>query len=89
MTDNASSVMRSLPSDYNKTLNYTGNASSCSLSMGGVNDFAVSAKISTSAVLVPSGWPAYDMLRSEYSYTSGNGTAKINIDVTSSSFTFG
>lgn len=89
VTGNASSVMLSLPSDYNKTLNYTGNASSCSLSMGGVNDFAVSAKISTSAVLVPSGWPAYDMLRSEYSYTSGNGTAKINIDVTSSSFTFG
>ena len=88
VTSNASSVMASLPSDYNKTLNYTGNTSSCSLSMGGVHDFAVNAKISTSSVSVPSSWPAYDMLSTSYDYTSGNGTAKINIDVTSSSFVF-
>ncbi len=88
VTSNASSVMASLPSDYNKTLNYTGNTSSCSLSMGGVHDFAVNAKISTSSVSVPSSWPAYDMLSTSYDYTSGNGTSKINIDVTSSSFVF-
>ena len=88
VTSNAGSVVLGLSPDYNKTLDYTGNASSCSLSMNGVNDFAVNAKISTSAVQIPSGWPAYDMLRSAYRYTSGNGTAKINIDVTSSSFMF-
>ena len=88
VTSNASSMMLSLPSGYDKTLNYTGNASSCSLSMGDVNDVAVSARITTSAVLVPSIWPVYDMLSPDYRYTSGNGTAKINIDITSSSFTF-
>lgn len=88
MTSNASSVVLSLPSDYDKTLNYTGNASSCSLSMGDIQDVAVTAKISTSSVSVPNGWPAYDMLSSDYSYTSGDGTAKINIDITSGSFVF-
>lgn len=88
VTSNASSVTLSLPSDYNKMLNFTGNASSCSLSMSNINDFAVSAKISTSAVSVPSGWPVYDMLSSNYNYTGGNGAAKIHIDVTSSSFVF-
>lgn len=88
VTSNASSVVVNLPSDYNKTLNYTGNASSCSLSMSDIYDFAVNAKISTSAVSVQSNWPAYDMLSSSYNYTSGNGTAKINVNVTSSSFIF-
>ena len=88
VTSNASSGMLSLPSDYNHTFNYTGDASSCSLSMGGIQDFAVSAEISTSAVQVPDGWPAYDMLGSSYSYTSGSGTAKLNLDITSSSFVF-
>ena len=71
-----------------KTLNVTGNASSCSLSMNGLQDFAVSAKISTSAMAVPSGWPAYDMLSPDYRYKSKNGTAKINLNLTSSSFAF-
>lgn len=88
VTSIGSSVIINLPSDYNKALNYAGDASSCSLSMNNINDFAVSAKISTSAVSVPSGWPMYDMLRSNYNYTRGNGTAEINIDVTSSSFVF-
>ena len=88
ITSNASSVVLSLPSDYNKTLNFTGNASSCSLSMNNINDFAVNAKISTSAVSVPEGWPVYNMLSSNYNYTGGDGTAKINIDVTGSSFIF-
>ena len=85
VTSNASSVMLSLPSDYNKTLNFAGNASSCLLSMSNINDFAVSAKVSASSVSVPNGWPVYDMLSSDYNYTDGNGTAKINIDVTGSS----
>lgn len=84
----ASSIMVKLPSNYNKKLNYTGNASSCVLSMSDVNDFAVKAKISTSAVSVQNDWPAYDMFSSSYNYTSGNGTAKINIDIASSSFMF-
>lgn len=85
---NAGSLVASLPSGYSQMFQYTGNASSCSLSMGGVRDFAVSGKISTSAVSVPSGWPVYDMLSPSYSYTSGTGAAKINLDVTSSSFIF-
>lgn len=80
--------MASLPSDYGKVINYTGNGSSCTLAMSDVKDFAVDAKISASAVLVPDDWPAYDMLSSGYSHSSGNGTAKINIDVIGSSFTF-
>ena len=88
LTSNASSVVVGLPPDYNKTINYTGNASSCSLSMSDINDFTVNARISTSAVMVPNDWPTYDMLSPDYIYTSGNGMAKINIDVTSSSFIF-
>lgn len=88
VTSSASSVVISLPPDYNKTLNYTGSASSCSLSMGGMDDFAVSASSDASAVRVPEGWPAYDMLHSDYSYTRGSGAAKINIDVTGSAFIF-
>ena len=34
-----------------------------------IHDFSVSAKISTSAMAVPSGWPAYDMLSPDYRYT--------------------
>ncbi len=88
VTSNAGSVVLSLPSDYNKTLNYTGNASACSLSMNGIYDFAVRAKISASSVQTLSDWPVYGMLCSDYSYTSGEGTAKINMDITGSSFTF-
>lgn len=88
VTSTASSVAMKLPSDYNKTLNYTGNASSCALSISNINDFAINAKISSSSFLVPSDWPAYDMLGSNYDYTRGKGTAKMNIDVTSSSFAF-
>lgn len=65
-----------------------GNGSSCTLSMGGIKNFTVNAKISSFAVLVPDNWPAYDMISSSYSHSSGDGTSKINIDVTSSSFTF-
>ena len=88
VTSSASSVMLSLPTDYDKTLNYTGNASSCSISMNDMKDYIINAKISTSSVQVLSSWPEYDMLSSDYSYTSGNGTAKLNIDVASSSITF-
>lgn len=88
VTGNASSVVVSLPSDYDKVISYTGNGSSCTMSMGDIKDFTVSAKVSTSTIWVPSDWPAYDMLSSSYKYSSGNGTAKINIDVTSSSFAF-
>ena len=56
--------------------------------MSNVNDFAVSAEISTSAVSAPNDWPVYDMLSPNYNYVSGNGAAKINIDITSSSFIF-
>lgn len=88
VTSNASSVAINLPSDYNKTLNYTGNADSCSLSINDINDFAINAKISSSTFSVPSSWPVYDMFSSNYDYTKGKGIAKINIDVTSSSFAF-
>ena len=53
-----------------------------------MKDYIINAKISTSSVQVLSSWPEYDMLSSDYSYTSGNGTAKLNIDVASSSITF-
>ena len=77
VTSNASSVVLNLPSDYDKTLSFTGNASSCTLSMSGIDDFAVSAKISTSTVAVPNGWPVYDMLSSNYYYASGDGTEEM------------
>ncbi len=77
-----------IPSGYNKDLNFTGNASFCSLSMSNISDFAVSAKISTSSFAVPNGWSVYDMLNSNYNYTVGNGTAKINIDITGGSLIF-
>lgn len=56
--------------------------------MGGIKNFTVKAKISSSAVLVPGDWSAYNMISSSYNHSIGDGTAKINIDVTSSSFTF-
>ncbi|MDE6616984.1 MAG: hypothetical protein K2K35_10485, partial [Lachnospiraceae bacterium] len=88
ISSKASTVVSSLPSDYNKTLNYTGNASSCLLSMNEIKDFAIKAKIFTSSVLLQSSWPEYDMRSPSYNYTSGNGTAKINIDIKGSSFIF-
>lgn len=88
VTSTASSVMFSLPSDYNQTFHYTAEASFCLLAMNGIDDYAINAKLSTSSMQVPSSWPAYDMLRSDYRYTSGNGTANINIDITNSSFVF-
>lgn len=76
------------PAGHDKALAFTGSASSGSLSMAGVEDFAVSAEISPSMVSVPSDWPAYDMLRFDSAHTSGNGAAKIHIDRISSSFVF-
>ena len=72
----------------NANMNVTGSASSCSLSLNGVTDFTVTAKISASAVSVPDSWPACDMLSPSYSHSSGNGTAAIHIDVANSSFAF-
>ena len=42
------------PAGHDKALAFTGSASSSSLSMAGIEDFAVSAEISTSMVSVPS-----------------------------------
>lgn len=76
------------PAGHDKALAFTGSASSGSLSMTGVEDFAVSAEISTSMVSVPIDWPAYDMLSFDSAHTSGNGAAKTHIDRISSSFVF-
>lgn len=89
ITNNAGAASVRLPSDYNKMVNYTGVSGSGSLAMGKCTDFAINAKFSACAISIPSNWPAYSNGNSSYSYTSGSGMAKINIDLTKCSFTFG
>lgn len=88
VTNNSGAVSVRLPSNYSKTVNYTGVSASGSLAMNSNTNFAINAKFSTCAVSVPGGWPAYSNGSSSYSYTSGSGTAKINIDLTNCSFSF-
>lgn len=56
--------------------------------MSDINTFIIKAKIFSSTFLVPNDWPVYDILDSSYDCTREDGTAKMNVDVTSSSFTF-
>ncbi|MDE7313724.1 MAG: hypothetical protein K2N87_19220 [Eubacterium sp.] len=86
--NSAGAVSISLPSNYSKTVNYTGVSGSGSLAMNGNTDFAVDAEFSVCAVAVPSRWPAYSNGSSSYSYTSGSGAAKINIKLKGCSFAF-
>ena len=84
--NNAGSVMVNLPSDYDRTLNYTGASASGAVILNGNADFAVSAKFTSCAVTVPDSWPVCGNGSSEYSYTSGSGTAKVNLELTNSAF---
>lgn len=77
-----------LPSSYSKTVNYMGVSGSGSLTMGSITDFAINAKFSACAVSVPKSWSACSNGSSSYSYTSGSGTAKININLKNCSFAF-
>lgn len=77
-----------LPSNYSKTVNYTGVSGSGALAMNENKNFAINAKFSGCAVAVPGSWPAYSNGNSSYSYTKGKGAAKINIDLTGCSFSF-
>lgn len=90
VTNRSGAVSISLPSNYKKTVNYTGVSGSGSLAMNGNTDFAVNAESSGCAVSVPSRWPVYKNGSSNYrySYVSGNGTAKINIKLTGCAFAF-
>lgn len=77
-----------LPSGYNKTLNYIGSFGSGSLDINKNKDFNINTKISCCAFSVPGEWPAYSNSSANYNYKSGEGTAKINIDITNCSFSF-
>lgn len=86
VTNNAGSVMVDLPSGYDKTLNYTGASASGAVVINGAADLTISAKFTSCSVTVPDTWPVCGNGSSEYSYTSGSGTAKVNIALTNSSF---
>ena len=86
VTNNAGSVMIDLPSDYDRMLNYTGISASGAVILNGNSDFTVSAKFTACSVTVPDTWPPCGNGSSEYSFTSGSGTAKVNIELTSASF---
>ncbi len=86
VTNNAGSVMIDLPSDYDRTLNYTGISASGAVILNGNSDFAVSAEFTSCSVTVPDTWPPCGNGSSEYSYTSGSGIAKVNIELTNASF---
>ena len=86
VTNNAGSVMIDLPSDYDRTLNYIGVSASGAVILNGNSDFTVSAKFTSCSVTVPNTWPVCGNGSSEYSYTSGSGTAKVNIELTNASF---
>ncbi len=81
-------VSVSLPSNYSKIINYRGVSGSGSLTMGSTTDFAINAKFSACAVSVPKSWSACSNGSSSYSYTSGSGTAKINVELKKCSFAF-
>ena len=86
VTNNTGSVMIDLPSDYDRTLNYTGASASGAVILNGNADFSVSAKFTSCSVTVPDTWPVCGNGSSEYSYTSGSGIAKVNIELTNASF---
>lgn len=86
--NNSGAVSVKLPSNYNKTLKYTGICGSGSLAMNKNKDFDINAKFSGCSVAVPNGWPAYSNGSSDYNYKRGKGTAKINIGFTKGSFAF-
>lgn len=79
-------VSVSLPFNYSKIINYRGVSGSGSLTMGSTTDFAINAKFSACAISVPKSWSACSNGSSSYSYTSGNGTAKINVKLKKCSF---
>ena len=78
--NHSGAVSVELPSDFSKAVTYTADSGACTIGLNGNTDVTVNASISDSAVSLPDGWPAFNYRRTEYSHTSGSGTAKINFE---------
>lgn len=87
ITNNAGAASVRLPSDYCKTLNYTGISGAGSLVMNNNTDFSVNVSYSVSAVSGLRSWPMFGG-SGDYIYRSGDGTAKINVALTKCAFSF-
>lgn len=87
ITNNEGAASVSLPSDYSKTVNYTGVSGAGSLVMNSNTDYTVNVKYSDSAISGLKNWPMFGS-SGDCSYTSGNGTAKIKVDLTKCAFSF-
>ena len=87
VTNNEGAASVRLPSDYSKTVNYTGVSGAGSLVMNYNTDFVVNVKYSNSAVSGLNNWPMFGS-NGDYNYTSGNGAAKINVDLSKCAFSF-
>lgn len=88
LTSDSGAVAINLPPNYTKTVDYTGVKSSGSLNLSGITNFDINAKLNTSAVSTPKAWPSLKNGNSSYNHLSGNGAAKININLTNCSFSF-
>lgn len=78
--NHSGAVSVELPCDFSKTVTYTADSSACTIGLNGITDVTVNASISDCAVSLPDGWPGFSFRETEYRHTSGNGTAKINLD---------
>lgn len=85
--NNAGAASVRLPSDYSKTVNYTGVSGAGSLVMNYNTDYTVNVKYSDSAISGLKDWPMFGS-GGDYNYTSGNETAKIKIDLEKCAFSF-
>ena len=75
-----------LEKGFCKKLNYSSNAGSgCIRIEEGMTDYSLKAKISDSSFAPGDGMPGYKYTPS-YKYTSGNGTAAINLNIKKSAF---
>lgn len=86
VTNNNGAAIVELPTNYAKTLNYTSLKGSGSLQLKDNTNFTINHNSKSSAVSVPQSWPI--LRNGNFNYSSGNGSAKINIDLKNSSFSF-
>ncbi len=88
LISNKGSTSLILPNNYDKIVNYTSISGSGGIKLNkDSTNYIISMKVSKSAVSIHEDFPQYIVGSSNYEYKNGDGTAKINIDIKSSSFT--
>lgn len=71
-----------LPPCFTKTIQFTGHSTTVKFDMNGNADFSFQGKMNSCVLSAPKEWPGSHMVGSaNHSFTIGNGTAKINMDL--------